>query len=142
MNLILGRSHLTNVRHTGSNMNKPSKLNTRPAPREIQTENWRPLRPARRGSDACLYLQSRQRPEAHSGVGYKGATVPSIAEQEKVNAPENEVEGQFWNSKLLLDQRGVAHLECGRGTSLFFPQQSELLSRPATYGRLVVSFWW
>ena len=65
--------------------------------------------------------------------------IPSEAEQEKMDAPENEVEGQVRNSKLLLDQRGVAHLECRRGSSLVFPQKSELLSRPATYGRLVVS---
>lgn len=138
-NLILGRSHLTTVRQTGSSMNSPSKLNTRPAPREIQTENWRPLRPASRGSDACLYLQSRQHPESTAAWRKKGKTIPSKTEQEKVDAPENEVEGQFRNSKLLLNQRGVAHLECRRSSSLFFPQQSKLLSRPATYGRLVVN---
>lgn len=75
----------------------------------------------------------------HSDVEKGGGTIPSKAEQEKVDAPENDIEGQFRNSKLLLDQRGVAHLECRRSSSLFFPQQSKLLSRPATYGRLVVN---
>lgn len=135
----MGRSHLTSVRHTGSKMNNPSKLNTRPAPREIQTENSSPLRPASLGSDACLYLPLGQHP-GHTGERERGTrAIPSIAEQEEMDGPKYEVEGQFRDSKLLLDQRAVAHLECRRGSSLVFPQQSELLSRPATYGRLVVT---
>lgn len=119
-------------------MNNPSKLNTRPAPREIQTENSSPLRPASRGSDACLYLSFRQHPE-WTGEREGVRAIPSKTKQEKVDGPKYDVEGQFRYSKLLLDQRAVAHLECRRGFLPLLSPTSELLSRPATYGRLVIT---
>lgn len=82
---------------------------------------------------------SRSASRAHRRARRGTRAIPSIAEQEEMDGPKYEVEGQFRDSKLLLDQRAVAHLECRRGSSLVFPQQSELLSRPATYGRLVVT---
>jgi hypothetical protein len=45
-------------RHMGRRMKRTSKDKTSPAPRESHTENVSVLRPARRGSAACLYLFS------------------------------------------------------------------------------------
>lgn len=56
MNLILGRMNLMIVLQTGNKMSMASTLNTRPAPRENQTEYCNLLRPARRASDACFHL--------------------------------------------------------------------------------------
>jgi hypothetical protein len=52
----LGRIHLIIVRQTGRRISIPSKLRTKPAPLEIQTEYISVFRGANRGSDSCLYL--------------------------------------------------------------------------------------
>jgi hypothetical protein len=59
-NLILGRMTRRIFRHMGITMTMVSTDKTRPAPREIQTENWRALRGARRISPCCFHLQSCQ----------------------------------------------------------------------------------
>lgn len=44
----------------GRRMNRTSRDKTRPAPREIQTENLRPFKAASLLSEACLYLSCCQ----------------------------------------------------------------------------------
>jgi hypothetical protein len=105
-NLTFGRTHLTNVRQTGSKMNVVSNDRTRPAPREIQTDHFRVFKAASRSSFACLILstvriwQRGRRPRRHS---------PTHCEKSPMNTPEHEMEEQFTRSKLLLYQSKERH---------------------------------
>lgn len=53
---IFGRTSLSRVRHIGRTINVVSTLSTRPAPREIHTENLNRLSGANRASEACFHL--------------------------------------------------------------------------------------
>lgn len=83
-----------------------STLRTRPAPREIQTENLSVLRPANRGSTACFHLESVLVTAGEMRVN--GFSLPAIGEEAPVKCPEEEVKEQLGGSKLLLEELKVA----------------------------------
>ena len=102
------------VRQTGSNMSMPSKLRTKPAPRDIHTENFSVLRGANLGSDTCLYLKvdavsnlspslpiNRKGIDRSSGLD-KTFYVPSESKDAPVQAPEPKVEPNLSPCELLL----------------------------------------
>lgn len=112
-NLILGRMNRMMVLQTGSKISIPSTLKTKPAPRDIQTEYWSVLRPARRGSAACFHLlayQPASRQQLLTTASTRGKCVPSISEDAPVEYPKKEMEEQFRWRELLLQQCEERHL--------------------------------
>ena len=100
-NLTLGRMTRRIFRHMGMTMTMVSTDKTRPAPREIQTENWRALRGARRASPCCFHLQLCQRDER---TFKERGNLPSNAEYGPVETPKEKVESELlWRKKPIHD---------------------------------------
>lgn len=77
-----------------------STLRTRPAPREIHTENLSVLRPASLASAACFHLY--QSVMNHEFVHDYSLNLPTIGKNTPVKPPEKKVEEEFTSGKLLL----------------------------------------
>jgi hypothetical protein len=108
----------------------PSTERTRPAPRDIQTENVRVFSPASLGSSCCNFLPTIS---IYKGTSETKAYSPSQREEADVEAVEEDVEQQFGPLSLRLEFGPETHVDGAFCTIFLTPQQLSVDQR--RYGR-------
>jgi hypothetical protein len=83
----------------GRRIRAPSTLNTRPAPREIHTENVNVFRPANLASDACKYLDARL---VLCECVELDSYLPSDDKQSHMQPPKQKIKDQLGRRKVRL----------------------------------------